>query len=208
MPTRLRLTSLPATLLPAMHVLLIVVVVALAIWATDLWLRRGARAAAVRRGCPDWVAGARPMRGVDVQPDGASLPETTPLAKHGVDVVQSAEHVWWVRYALDDSHVVGRHIRLANDAVESEYFLPDRRGKYDGLLVAIGGGVAAALALAMGWSAARGLEDWEGLVPLGAAVCGEALVIVGLHVRRGAPPGIEEVRGRLREVHATWRART
>lgn len=73
--------------------------------------------------------------------------------------------------------------------------------------MAIGGVVAAALAVAMGWSGARGLDDWQGLMPIGAAVCGEALVMGRLHAWRGGQPGVEDVRERLRQVHATWAAR-
>lgn len=167
----------------------------LGVWGLGLWLHllreRGARL----RGLPIWTADLQPLplRGLDDAPQRVTLPEST-LKIDGVTAVRHDERTWWVRYRVRDTYVVGRHVRLANDTVESEYFAMRRYLPYGALLSAAGAIGGAVLAHRVG-------APSFGAVMLGVAA-GQGLLFAAMRVLRGRVPTPAEARLRIVDAHA------
>lgn len=162
------------------------------VWALGLWLH-ASRARGVRlRGLPIWTADLQPLHGLDDAPQGRWLPESS-LKLDGVFAVRQDERTWWVRYRVRDTYVVGRHVRLANDSVESEYFAMRRYLPYGALLSAVGavgGAVLASVAGAPGPAA----------VMLGM-LAAQGLLFAAMRVLRGRVPTAAEARLRVVDAH-------
>ena len=166
----------------------------LGVWALGLWLHASRERGVRLRGLPIWTADLQPLPlpGLDDAPQRVALPEST-LKIDGVKAVRHDERTWWVRYRVRDTYVVGRHVRLANDTVESEYFAMRRYLPYGALLVAagaMGGSVLATLAGA----------PTGGAVMLGM-MAGQGLLFAAMRVLRGRAPTPAEARLRIVDAH-------
>lgn len=166
----------------------------LGVWGLGLWLHASRERGVRLRGLPIWTADIQPLPlpGLDDAPQRLALPEAT-LKIDGVKAVRCDDRTWWVRYRVRDTYVVGRHVRLANDCVESEYFAMRRYLPYGALLVAagtMGGAVLAHLAGAPGF----------GPVVLGT-MAGQGVLFAAMRVLRGRVPTAAEARLRVVDAH-------
>lgn len=166
--------------------------VVIGVWALGLWLHASRERGVRLRGLPIWTADLQPLPGLDEVPQGTSLPPSS-LKLDGVLVVRHDERTWWARYRVRDTYVVGRHVRLANDSVESEYFAMRRYLPYGALLVASGAIGGAVLATAIG-------APGPAAVMLGM-VAGQGVLFAAMRALRGRVPTAAEARLRVVDAH-------
>lgn len=171
----------------------------LGVWGLGLWLHASRERGVRLRGLPIWTADLQPLGGLDLAPDVHVLPDGVRKID-GVKAIRDDDRTWWVRYRVRDTYVVGRHVRLANDCVESEYFAMRRYLPYGALLVAtgaMGGAVLAHLAGAPGF----------GPAVLGT-MAGQGVLFAAMRVLRGRVPTAAEARLRVVDAHARLAGRS